>query len=55
MNKKWGWYSVLYHLAGEKIEKMEAITKLGIQECLTFMCYKQDESEINNVNVNHGN
>ena len=52
MTKKWGWYSVLYHLADEKLEKMEEITKLSMQECLTFMCYKQDDMETNNVNVN---
>jgi len=52
MSKKWGWYSVLYHLADGKLEKMEDITKTGIYECLTFMCYKQDDMEINNVNVN---
>ena len=50
MDQKWGWYHTLYFLAGERIEKMESITKLGIHECLTYLCYKQDESEIKNVN-----
>ena len=51
MNNKWGWYGVLFHLASEKLDKMEAITKIGIQECLTYMSYKQDQIEVNNVNV----
>ena len=50
MDEKWGWYHALYHLAGERLENMEVITKMGIQECLTFMCYKQDESNTNSVN-----
>lgn len=51
MNEKWGWYSTLFHLADEKIQNMEAITRLGIHDCLTFISYKQDEIETNNVNV----
>jgi len=52
MNNKWGWYSTLYHLADQKLENMEAITKIGIHECLTFISYRQDEIAVNNVNVN---
>ena len=55
MNQKWGWYGILYHLADSKLENMEAITKIGILECLTFMSYKQDELEVNNTNIRHGN
>ena len=52
MSDKWGWYSTLYHLAGERVDRMEDVTRLGIMECLTFMCYRQDLVETNNVNVN---
>ena len=31
---------------------MEAVTKMGIHECFTFMCYKQDANEVQNVNIN---
>ena len=46
MSDKWGWYNSLYILADEKIDKLETITKLGLKECLTFMCYKQDINTI---------
>ena len=43
---KWGWYNALFVLADEKVEKIETITKMKVEECLTFMCYKQDINEI---------
>jgi hypothetical protein len=51
MSNKWGWYSSLYHLADQKIQNMEAITKIGIYECLTFISYRQDEVAVNNSNI----
>lgn len=46
MSEKWGWYNTLYILAGEAIDKIESITKLPVQECFNFMCYKQDIDRI---------
>ena len=46
INKKWGWYDVLYHLADEKLYRMNEITKMNIHECLTFLAYKQDVAQV---------
>tara|TARA_A100001201_G_C4096655_1_gene204124 strand:+ start:24859 stop:25062 length:204 start_codon:yes stop_codon:yes gene_type:complete len=46
LSDKWGWYNALYVMADEKVEKIDVITKLKVEECLTFMCYKQDISRI---------
>tara|TARA_R110002020_G_scaffold297400_2_gene513201 strand:+ start:1035 stop:1181 length:147 start_codon:yes stop_codon:yes gene_type:complete len=33
-------------LADEKVDKIETITRMKVEECLTFMCYKQDINQI---------
>tara|TARA_R110000824_G_scaffold395501_1_gene596185 strand:+ start:4574 stop:4777 length:204 start_codon:yes stop_codon:yes gene_type:complete len=46
MADKWGWYNSIYILAGECIDKIEGVTKLGLRNCLTFMSYMQDVDRI---------
>ena len=39
---KWGFYPIIYNLAGGDILKMEKVTKVKIYESLTFLSYQQD-------------
>ena len=39
---KWGWYPVLYTLAGEDILKMDAVTKLPVGHAFTHLAYLKD-------------
>jgi len=46
MTEKWGWYNSLYFLADKSILNIPKVTKMKAEECFTFMCYKQDISEL---------
>lgn len=39
---KWGWYPVLYTLAGEDILKMDAVTKIPVGHAFTHLAYLKD-------------
>jgi hypothetical protein len=39
---KWGWYPVLYALAGEDILKMDEVTKLPVGHAFTHLAYLKD-------------
>lgn len=49
--KKWGWYAILYDLAGGDILKIEPVTKIKIYESLTFLSYKQDKFILDKENA----
>ena len=51
-NSRWGWFGVMHRLCGEKIVNLEAITKLNLLECLTWLCYETDLNEQNKVKRN---
>lgn len=40
---KWGWYSLIYDMAGGDILKLDAVTKTELYQALTFLSYKQDK------------
>lgn len=42
--EKWGWYAVLYELAGGELLHIDKVTKIRIYEALTFLAYKQDRN-----------
>jgi len=42
--EKWGWYAVLYELAGGELLNIDKVTKIRIYEALTFLAYKQDRN-----------
>ena len=42
--EKWGWFGVMHRLCNQDISKLENITKLGLNECLTWLSY---ETELN--------
>ena len=49
---KWGWFGVLHRLCNEKIVNLEAITKLSLLECLTWLSYETDLNSQNKVKRN---
>jgi len=50
--EKWGWFGVLHRLCNQDISKLEAITKLNLLECLTWLCYETDLNLQNTVKRN---
>ena len=40
--EKWGWYPVLYSLAGEDILRVEAVTKLTVGHVFTHLAFLKD-------------
>ena len=42
--EKWGWFGVMHRLCNQDISKLENITNLGLNECLTWLSY---ETELN--------
>jgi hypothetical protein len=47
--EKWGWFGVLHRLCNQDISKLDAITKLNLLECLTWLCYETDLNLQNKV------
>tara|TARA_R110000851_G_scaffold261837_2_gene414404 strand:- start:378 stop:623 length:246 start_codon:yes stop_codon:yes gene_type:complete len=45
--KRWGWYSVIMMLCNDDILKMEAVTKLNINETLTYISYIKERNKVN--------
>jgi hypothetical protein len=39
---KWGWYPVLFALAGEDVLKMDAVTRLPVGHAFTHLAYLKD-------------
>lgn len=42
--EKWGWFGVMHRLCNQDISKLDSITNLGLNECLTWLSY---ETELN--------
>ena len=51
MQSKWGWYNVLYSLANDNILNINKITELGIREVLTYLAYRQDDSNKKRIQI----
>ena len=51
--EKWGWFGVLHRLCNQDISKLDAITKLNLLECLTWLCYETDLNLQNKVKRNY--
>jgi len=45
--KRWGWYSVLMMLCNDDILKMDAVSKLNINEAFTYIAYIKDRNRVN--------
>ena len=48
-SEKWGWFGVLHRLCNQDISKLEAITKMSLLECLTWLSYETDLNESKQV------
>jgi len=49
---KWNWFGVMHRLCNEQIVNLEAITKLNLLECLTWLSYETDLNSQNKVKRN---
>ena len=49
VGEKWGWYHLLYSLAGEDVLKMDAITELPVQVIFQHLSYLKDRSANDHV------
>jgi hypothetical protein len=43
VGEKWGWYHVLYALAGEDLLKMDSVTSLPVQVVFQHLAYLKDK------------
>ena len=49
---KWGWYPSLYALAGEDLERMEAVTERSVGAIFTHLAFLKDlHYKLKNDNV----
>jgi hypothetical protein len=46
---KWGTYQTIYTLAGGRLIDFDAVTKLPLHSCLTFLAYLQDRSQVEHI------
>ena len=44
--QKWGWYQSIYSLAQGDIRRFEHITELGIHQCLMFLTFEKEKTEL---------
>jgi hypothetical protein len=49
---KWSWFGVMYRLTNADISKLDAITRLPLLECLTWLSYETDLNLQNKVKLN---
>jgi hypothetical protein len=47
-----GWFGVMHRLTGSDISKLDAITRLPLLECLTWLSYETDLNVQNKVKLN---
>ena len=45
-NRKWGWYSSVYHLTKGNVERIKYITKLNFHTCFLALCFDKEKSDI---------
>ena len=49
--KKWGYFGLMYRLCNADISKLEAITRLNVLECFTWLSYEADLESMKRVNI----
>ena len=49
--KKWGWYQSIYSLASGDITRIEQITEMNLNTCLTMLCFKKEKQEMENIKI----
>ena len=45
-NSKYGWYSSIYALSQGDITKFDSITRLPINQCLTYLTFEKEKQKI---------
>ena len=45
-SEKWGFYSSLYCLSSGDVTKFEAVEKLNLQVCLTWLVFEKEKNEL---------
>mgnify|MGYP003632312423 CR=1 FL=1 len=50
--ERWGWFGVMHRLCNQDISKLDAVTKLNLLECLTWLSYETDLNLQNKVKRN---
>jgi hypothetical protein len=50
-HERWGWYELIFSLAGEDILKMDQVTKLPIRQVFTHLAYVMDREGKKNEGV----
>ena len=55
-SNKWGWYPSLYALAGEDLQRMDAITEKSVGSIFTHLAYLKDlHYKLKNDNIQQHN
>jgi len=43
---KWGWYQSIYALSQGDVRRFDEITKLPLEQCLTFLVFEKEKTEL---------
>ena len=47
--ERWGWFGVMHRLCNQNIVNLDAVSKLNLLECLTWLSYETDLNESQKV------
>ena len=49
--RKWGWYQSIYALAAGDIRRLDDITNLNVNKCLTMLAFEKEKLELENKKI----
>ena len=44
--QRWGWYQQIVHLANGEVNRIDAVTKLALHQCLLKLSFDKEKGEI---------
>jgi hypothetical protein len=44
--KRWGWYSSIYAIAQGNLREFDNVTRLPINQCLTYLTFEKEKQQI---------
>jgi hypothetical protein len=44
--QKWGWYSSIYAIAQGDLNRFDKVTRLPINQCLTYLTFEKEKNKI---------
>ena len=53
--RKWGWYQSIYTIAQGRLERFDAVTRLSLHECLTYLSFEKDKNRVEVAQINKAN